>query len=609
MTAINHLPPLVYVMCKRKQGYSYLIKYDRNDWDPLTKRAVKVNQVTIGKILSGDGSGVVRFTPEFVRDHPIFKTVAIERYLSPLTNKWEFRELSQEATHKVFTSNLDRSHDAVYAVRSIGTYMLYMKLLSKDPLLRALQDSFPDSWDKLLSVAFYCVDWANGCKTLQYNHYCESTKLPYQSPMSAKVLTNLFKEVTQAKVISFLYRYTKELYGSVELSRSRFWALDSTSVSTYSKLIDASWGKNKQDLNIPQVNLMMLADQRSGRPLYYEMFDGSIPDVKKAMSIFEELLHIGARSFVAVMDRGFYSLYNLDGIINLGYHFLVCVPIDKVKLFKESIMQANQAFLRGDKYCSSIDQNVFSTEQTVTVTSNGKRKNIKLYVHVFYDQERAGCQTKNIQRRREEIIKQLHEHATLDADNQQFADTYLTQDENGCISLNNKAFQEASNRAGIFVVVSDIVKKGHIAYMAYRDRKVIEDCFRDLKVKLNFDRFYVSDDRSLVGKCFVEFIAVSLFMSISHLLQKAKDRGEKLPHLGVPSLIGDLKGIKAVYHNDGYVLIPTLSKRQTECLRLFSLKPPSSGYHESCALPNMIRYARKPHGDGSRKPQGLSIND
>ena len=72
MTAINHLPPLVYVMCKRKQGYSYLIKYDRNDWDPLTKRAVKVNQVTIGKILSGDGSGVVRFTPEFVRDHPIF---------------------------------------------------------------------------------------------------------------------------------------------------------------------------------------------------------------------------------------------------------------------------------------------------------------------------------------------------------------------------------------------------------------------------------------------------------------------------------------------------------------------------------------------------------
>ena len=597
MGVLEALPDRFYVMRKKALGYTYFIKYDRNSWDAKTKRATKVNPVIIGKIMSGDGCGIIRFTPEYVQTHPILNTAAIERRFSPSTNKWEFKEVTLEQGHKIITTELPRVRDKVLAVRSIGSYLLYMRLLHGDPLLASLQHTFPEQWEKLLSLAFYCIDCANGCIALQYPRYSEDTKLPYQHSLSPKVITTLFQSISEAQVRSFFAEYTESLYTSAELGRRRFWAMDSTSISTYSSLIDAGYGKNKQEENLPQINVMMLTDQKSGRPLFYETFDGSIPDVKKAASTFNELLHLGAKSFVAVMDRGFYSLYNLDGIVNMGYHFLVCVPIDKVKLYKGAIVKANQAFLTGERYNNRIDQNVFTTEQIVKFQRDNKEHALKLYVHVFYDQERAGAETKAIQRRRAQLIKLLKEHVTLDGDNKKFADTYLIQNKDGGITLNNAAFQHACDQAGIFVVVSDVVHDGQTAFLAYRDRKVIEDGFRDLKKKLNCSRFFVSSDASLTGKCFVEFIALSLYMRISEVMRKAAARDELLAHHSVPTLLEDLKGIKAIYFNDGYVDIPTLSKKQTDALKLFGIKQPVSGYREEQALPNMIRYARKPHGD------------
>lgn len=46
-------------------------------------------------------------------------------------------------------------------------------------------------------------------------------------------------------------------------------------------------------------------------------------------------------------------------------------------------------------------------------------------------------------------MQMLKDGMTLDATNKSFADKYLIQDENGGITLNNKAVQEANQHAGI----------------------------------------------------------------------------------------------------------------------------------------------------------------
>lgn len=175
----------------------------------------------------------------------------------------------------------------------------------------------------------------------------------------------------------------------------------------------------------------MITDQKTGRPIFYNRFNGAIPDVSTVTSTFETLLHLGTRSFMAVMDRGYYS------------------------------------------------------------------------------KEKAGAFTKKLQKRRNEIIQMIKEGLTLDTNNKSFADVYLCQNEDGSIGLNNQTFQEANKHAGVFVLVSDCVTDGKQAYYVYRDRRTVEECFSDLKVKMCCDRFRVSSEDSLVGKCFVEFIALS----------------------------------------------------------------------------------------------------
>lgn len=572
---------------------TYVKSFDENKWLPEKKYAIKTNTRTIGKINSGNGAGLILFEESFLKSRPEYRDIAIVRYYDEEQKKWELR-IEEDHSSEIITSLKVNSKHEVTDVISVGTYLLFTKLIEKDTLLESLKSVFPDTYKQLLSLAYYCLDECD-FKSNRYALYAKEHKLPYQVPLTPAAITRLFQSVTEADELNFFSHYFESLYKASGTSRRRFWALDSTSISTYSKYLDAKFGHNKQEENIPQINIVLLTDQKTGRPLYYSRFNGSIPDISTVSFTFDNLLHIGARSFVAVMDRGYYSNDNLNEILSCGYHFLICVPLDKVDTFKDVLLEAAQAFICGDKYESAIDENVFTKKIVYEYKNKGKKLKKDLFVHVFYDQERAGAVTKHIQKRRVEVMKMLKEHMTLDGNNQSFAKKYLIQEEDGLIRINNEAFQEANSKAGIFVCVSGCIGEGKQAFYGYKDRRTVEDCFNDLKVKMSCDRFNTSSEESLPGKCFVEFIALSLHMRIEYLLRKMKENGVKLPHHSVRTILRDLQGIKTVEFGDGYSAVKTISRTQKETLKLFHVPEPVSQYRKNIAVPNMIKHARKPH--------------
>ena len=585
--------PNIYYQTISSRGVTYVKSFDENKWLPEKKYAIKTNTRTIGKINSGNGAGLILFEESFLKSRPEYKDIAIVRYYDEEQKKWELR-IEEDHSSEIITSLKVNSRHEVTDVISVGTYLLFTKLIEKDTLLESLKSVFPDTYKQLLSLAYYCLDECD-FKSNRYALYAKEHKLPYQVPLTPAAITRLFQSVTEADELNFFSHYFESLYKANGTSRRRFWALDSTSISTYSKYLDAKFGHNKQEENIPQINIVLLTDQKTGRPLYYSRFNGSIPDISTVSFTFDNLLHIGARSFVAVMDRGYYSNDNLNEILSCGYHFLICVPLDKVDTFKDVLLEAAQAFICGDKYESAIDENVFTKKIVYEYKNKGKKLKKDLFVHVFYDQERAGAVTKHIQKRRVEVMKMLKEHMTLDGNNQSFAKKYLIQEENGLIRINNEAFQEANSKAGIFVCVSDCIGEGKQAFYGYKDRRTVEDCFNDLKVKMSCDRFNTSSEESLPGKCFVEFIALSLHMRIEYLLRKMKENGVKLPHHSVRTILRDLQGIKTVEFGDGYSAVKTISRTQKETLKLFHVPEPVSQYRKNIAVPNMIKHARKPH--------------
>ncbi len=64
----------------------------------------------------------------------------------------------------------------------------------------------------------------------------------------------------------------------------------------------------------------------------------------------------------------------------------------------------------------------------------------------------------------------------------------------------------------------------------------------------------------------------------------------------VKTIIKELDGITEIGFAYSFITIKTISKAQRECLKIFNSEEPVSKYVENIAVPNMIKYARNPHG-------------
>ena len=106
-----------------------------------------------------------------------------------------------------------------------------------------------------------------------------------------------------------------------------YFALDITSVSSYSEFIDyICWGYNRDGGELPQINLLMLTSEETRLPVYYKILSGSIKDVFTINKSLASLKLLGSHSVHLVMDKGFFSGANIKELYNSHYRFSVGVP-------------------------------------------------------------------------------------------------------------------------------------------------------------------------------------------------------------------------------------------------------------------------------------------
>jgi transposase len=140
---------------------------------------------------------------------------------------------------------------------------------------------------------------------------------------SSQRVSDLFNEINEKSRNLFYKSWIKTV------REDEFLALDITSVSTYSQIIDESeYIYNRDHENLPQVNLCLLFGEKSYLPMFQTVYNGSIADVRTlSTTILEFYGIIGDYSFTLVMDKGFYSKENIDFILSkLDITFLISVP-------------------------------------------------------------------------------------------------------------------------------------------------------------------------------------------------------------------------------------------------------------------------------------------
>ncbi len=112
---------------------------------------------------------------------------------------------------------------------------------------------------------------------------------------------------------------------------------DITSLSSHSQLIPLlEYGYNRDNLDLPQINLAMMVDPTKGIPLMYDLYPGSIIDVSTMKNTITKMQTQGIKDCTLVMDRGFFSTVNVEDLVENNYSFIIPAPLS-LKTAKQAI--------------------------------------------------------------------------------------------------------------------------------------------------------------------------------------------------------------------------------------------------------------------------------
>lgn len=389
---------------------------------------------------------------------------------------------------------------------------------------RDLRTCFPDTYKQLLSIAFYLVLEDNN-PLYRFEKWNTTHKHPYGEDIPSPRSSELFATITDAQINQFF-----QLQGKRRLE-DEYWAYDSTSISSYSEtLAQVQYGHNKEDDRLPQLNLLLVFGEKSGLPFYYRKLSGNIPDSKTVKRLLEELNVLGFDKTKFVMDRGFYSAANINGMYKEHIKFLVGVRLS-LKLVKTNLdavyddIRMFQHFDEGENtYCYAV-MTEWDYAQDRPYKGDVLKDKRRVYLHLYYSIDRGAELESAFDKKIAGLYRELKEDKRVEGHEKDYAKYFTvtkTPVRGTTVTVKEDVVREARRYMGYFALISNEKMDAFTALHIYKMKDIVEKAFGNIKERLNMRRMLVSSERGLSGKLFVEFVALIL---ISHLNQKMKKSG------------------------------------------------------------------------------------
>jgi hypothetical protein len=205
--------------------------------------------------------------------------------------------------------------------RDYGNYFLLNAIAEDTGLTRCLQENFPDTWQKILTCAFYEVSERKPPYLCE--QWSESTKTPYEGVLSSQRISELLHDLgkNDHEQMNFFKSW------ATHRAESEYLAFDITSMSSYSTLIDSvEYGYNRDGENLPQMNLAMLFGETSLLPIFYRTIQGRIRDMSTLSNMLLYTQHLEMKKVRFVMDKGFFSNANVREMLKKLMKFAIAVP-------------------------------------------------------------------------------------------------------------------------------------------------------------------------------------------------------------------------------------------------------------------------------------------
>lgn len=445
-------------------------------------------------------------------------------------------------------------------VENTGIQSLLDKAVSDIGLTVPLTAVFPDDWKRILTCAYYLV--SEGGALCHIEQWQRMYPPPCRSLLASQRVSELLVRITPALQQNFFSRW-------IDVNRQKdVYAMDITSVSSYSELIDfVRWGYNRDGEKLPQINLLMLTGVTSHMPLYYRIIPGSIKDVNTLEDSIANISVLDSPTCHFVMDKGFYSEPNLDAMYASHKKFLVGVPFT-VGFACKAVERYRDSIRSHHNYCAVFGDELYA------VTESSTWKGQRFYIHVYHDSFKAATDERNFDHILhccyEELMAGRHvkEHASY---YDKFFQVHKTPVRGIRVDYNEEAIsRHKRNHIGWFVLVSNHIKDKTKALEVYRDKDAVEKCFDDLKNDLDMKRLRIHSAAAMEGRIFIQFIALLITTRLKQVMNAA---GWFKNH-DLQKVISEMKTVHSVSINGTRKKYTTeLTPFQKDIYELYGLTP------------------------------------
>ena len=452
-------------------------------------------------------------------------------------------------------------------IRDYGAFYLFQKLAERIGLLNVLKEALPSCFEEVFNLASYLISTGDPFA------YCEdwlaSTEAFSVGPMTSQRISELLTGITTEERDRFYH-----LWCSLR-SEMEYLALDITSTSSYSELIDSvEWGYNRDKEPLPQINICLLMGFKSRYPIYQSVYSGSLKDVttlQTTINTFRALA--GEKRIIAVMDKGFFSKKNVNAMLSRqkSIDFVIAVPFNSnfakglVKSESQGIDTLNNTIVFGS-----------SKESLRAVTKLcpwGDGHNI--YAHVYYNSRKAQGIREDLYAH-VTILKELAQKQPEKYANNPDYTKYLiiagcSEKEGGgyTVSVREEAVEAELETAGWLIVISNYISDAKETIKIYREKDIVEKGFLRLKNSLDLGRIRVHSEISMQNKVFIGFISLILLSGIHNVMAEKKLYAK----MTMKKLILTLSKLKLQIVNGVRVLFP-LTKDQRCIYEAFDMQEP-----------------------------------
>ncbi|MCL2164835.1 MAG: hypothetical protein FWH55_10710 [Oscillospiraceae bacterium] len=209
----------------------------------------------------------------------------------------------------------------------------------------------------ILSLAWYIA--SEGGALSNSDVWLDHFENPAGDAISSQEITRLLDRMDEDGVMTF---YKLWLNGFKGIGDKTLY--DLTSISWYRQNINmVSWGHNRDNEDLPQVNYALLCSRDTGMPLFAWPLDGSVSDERTLHNTLQFMHKLGYMPGCIMMDRGFGNMENISYMFEHGYTFFQALHVSADWVYN-IIDAGNDARLRPNSALKTEDRTYYTSTST-----------------------------------------------------------------------------------------------------------------------------------------------------------------------------------------------------------------------------------------------------